>query len=522
MILKAFKDSALILDTRYRMVRGNASKLGLWGFVMLIACAVFISSYAGQLIKAVATSNSGGLEASRIYATTYLNSYLNGEIGTLVATTLGLALVSVILAPFTGTAATSLISPHYLVSVRKNDMHKFTDSILAQFFSSVSVLQLITLTSVSSLLTIDGGRREGVLYAWASWPVLVIISTMFIWFSEYFYRRFGERNRVLMMVGIMATIALVVLLNGEQAKTVFGIGTSYATIIQGLHSFSLGTQILAFVVLLGLIALFTFIAYKASQLALSHPENHAKAKITKAKIVKPTRPSEIPQFELIKIIFLQLWRNTEIRKPLFLTVVFVLGGFLLLGGNMTTMASLIFVAPLMISLSWGSNIFGILGNGVPWLLSKPYLTRYFLWSFAGLQMVSVLLIVSVGIVPAIFLDKISFAEAGSFLVATIASSSLMIRSSLDKAVKKPHPYKSGSRGETIVPPVTIIEYTLRFSLGAGMIGFIMFSFIPTIQISLGIALVAVLWSLFRLWKLNRNFVQKPELRNKIVFTVAHN
>lgn len=520
MIASAFKDTLTLMNVRYQIIRETKGKIGLWAFIIMIAFGVYLTSYTGQLIKIMANSQSSNLEAAKIYATTYLNSYLNGHIGGLVATTLGLAIISVMIAPFTGASATSLISHHYMVGVRANMRHRFTDSIVTQFVSSISLLQLLTLTSVASLLTIDGGRKEGILYAWASWPVLVILSTMFVWLAEYLYRKFGEKKRLAMLSIALGAIALVVYYNQEQAVTVFGIGTAYADIIKGFHTFDLFTQVLSFGILIGLWLLFAFCAYKMSQVALSHPDIFAK-QVKKEKTISSRKASALPLVEMCHLALMQVWRNIEIRKPIMMTAGFSIVAMWMLAYDSSLLATLVFVIPLMISLSWGANIFGILGNGLPWIISKPFSMRSILWVFGGLQLVMVLTLASLTLIPVVVFGKIDVDTAASFIIAVFGCSVVMTRSAISKSVYSPHPYKSGYRGEPILPPATLIAYTFRFVMWSGMLGLIVFT-MNDILIQLGLVLVVCIWTFFRFRAMNNKFQKDPSIRNKIVFTVAYN
>lgn len=510
-----------ILGVRYDIIRKTKGKLALWFFILTIAFALIMTSYTGEFIKIIANLRGENSEAAQIYANTYLNSYLNGELGGLVATTLGLTIVSVIISPFTGTSATSLISHHYLVSIRSNMKHRFTDSLITQFFSSISLLQLMTLTAVASLLTIDGGRKTGILYAWASWPVLVVLSTVFVWVAEYLYRKLGEKKRIVILGVVLGFILLIVLYNREQAMTVFGIGTGYASIIQGISDFSIISTVIAFTMLVVLGGLFLFIAYKMSHVALSLPDLFAKQDKPQ-KTIKPRKFSNRPSIELFNITFLQLWRNVDIRKPLLTATIFSIGVMLILSGNPASLSTVVFVIPLMVSLSWGTNIFGILGNGLPWIVSKPNSMKNILWVFAGTQMGIVILMAVMAIIPVLVLNKIDSSALASFLVSLIACSSLMTRSSIHKSVHNPHPYKAGYRGEPILPPATLIAYTLKLSLWSGMYGLLMYSLTSDILIQLGLMGLAIIWSAIRLAFLNRKFNKKPELRNNIIFTVSAN
>lgn len=519
MIKEAMVDSLTLLHARYSIIRETKTKLALWFGILTIAMSVLGVSFTGQFIKTISQSTDPNTEAAKIFATTYLQSYLRGELGTLVATTLGLAIVSVIIAPFTGTSITSLVSHHHLVSIRSSNRHRFTDSIITQFFASISLLQLLTLTAVGSLLTLDKGRIEGILYTWASWPVLVVISTMFVWIAEYLYRKLGERKRFGILMLVLALIGLVVLFNPEQGKTIFGIGTAYASIIQGFSEFNLSTKALAIFMLVVLFVLFFFISYRVSQAALAQPEIFAKEN-TALKKVRSRETSAYASIELAYLGINQLWRNLEIRKPLGMATLF--GAAVVFFGNQTfsIMSTMVLIIPLIVCLSWGSNVFGILGNGFTWLSSKPFAMRNMLWVFAGIQIALTISLFALMCLPSLLTGRIEYDSATGIILAVISTSFLMTRSAIDKSVRFPYPYKAGVRGEAILPPATLINYTLRFSLWSGLYGFIVVGS-DHLLAQLGLTFIAVIWSIFRMVRLNRRFNHNPAVRNKIIYTVAN-
>lgn len=520
MIKGALSDSLNLLHLRYKIIRDRKTRFSLWLGILILAIAIIGTSYTGQFIKILAQSTSPGSDAARIFATSYLQSYVRGEMGTLVSVILGLAIASVVIAPFTGTSSTSLISYHHLVSMRASNRHRFTDSLIGQFFASVSLLQLITLTAASSLLTLDGGRVQGVLYAWMSWPILVILSTLFVWIAEYLYRKFGEKIR-LVILGIMAgTIAIPILINPQDGKTLFGIGTAYSYLIQHFYTLDMNIKALSVIIIFALFWLFFFIAYKMSQLALAQPEVFAKKKIETKKI-RIRKASSFPTIELANLAIIQLWRNLEIRKPLIMATIFGAAVIFFTKEMFSIMSTMILIIPLIVCLSWGSNVFGILGNGFLWLASKPFATRNLLWVFAGIQLFVITALFIAMCLPSLIFGKMGSAEMGGIILAVIGTSIIMTESAMNKSVRFPYPYKAGVRGETILPPAALINYTLRFSLGAGIYGFIIIGLSSAILIQLALVFLAIVWSSVRLKRLNHKFNFDATVRNKIIYTVAN-
>lgn len=517
---KAIQDTFDLLYLRWNMLRNAKSKVFIWLGILTIAISVLGASYAGSAIKTLAASPNPNAEVARKFAITYLESFLRGELGSLVATTLGLAIISVMVAPFTGASSTSLISHYHLVSIRASERHRFTDSIITQLFSSISLLQLITLTAVGSLLTLDEGRIQGILYAWLSWPVLIVLSTFFIWLAEYLYRKVGERKRLAILFTALALVGLAVLVDPAHGSTVFGVGTSYAFLIQNFYSFSAVLKFYSIMILAVLFVGLLFFSNKMCRKALSQPEIHTAQLKAAQKKVRVWKTSASPLVETTHVVVMQLWRNLEIRKPLILVTLFGAGMIFFGKGVFSVMATMILIVPLVSALSWGSNVFGILGNGYVWLSSSPRVRQNIIWVFAGIQITLSICLFVLMCIPALIVGQEGSESLAGAVLAVIATAFLMTRSSLEKSVHNPFEYKAGFRGESPLPPATMLSYTVRFALWSGMYGFIVI-IASNILIQAGLVFVAVAWSVFRLNRLNSKFLTDERIQNKIIYTIGN-
>lgn len=519
MLNLAVKDSLSLLHLRWSIIRSKKTKLSLWLGILMIAFAISSVSYTGELVRYAAQDTSGRNQVVKTFAITYLESYLRGELGTLVSITLGVAIVSVAVAPFTGNSITSLISYHHLVSMRSSQRHRFTDSFISQLFSSISILQLLTLTAVASLLTLDGGRVQGVLYAWGSWPVLIALSTMFVWIAEYLYRKLGEKLRLSLMGVVGAGVGVAVLLDPAHGQTVFGIGSGYAYIIQNFNSFDTPLKVIATVFLFVLFVGISWIAYIVSIKTLAQAERQSK-RTTGHRKSRPWKTSQSPIVEMIHLCFVQLWRSMEIRKPLIMATIFGSVMIFYSDGAFSITATMILIIPLIVSLSWGSNVFGVLGNGYIWLSSLPGANRYIIWTFASVQTIVTFALFSLMCMPSIIFGHGSYLTFAGLILALLSTSILMTRSALTKSVKHPYAYKAGTRGENILPPATMINYTLRFALWSGMYGIIVIV-ASNILIQLALTFLAFAWSIFRLSRLNNRWQTDNALRANVVHIVAN-
>lgn len=514
--MESFRDSLIFMNARWNFIRSRRGKILLWLGIIAIFGTVFLASNTGYFIRRIAEGNMAQDTALKQYAIIYLQSYMRGELGILVSGTIGIAIISVFVSPFTGTVSTSLISASHIVSVRRDDKHRFTDSILTQFFSSISLLQLLTLTTVASLLTIDGNNTWGILYAWASWPVLVLLSVFFLWVAEYLYRVFGEKTRLLMAALFLGIIGLAIILNPKNGETAFGIGEVYAYNIKNFNHFDTDQKIISMGALFFLSIACFFGAYFASMKTLAHAERMKPAKKRK----RPPRWQTSPFYavETVKILFSQVWRNPETKKPLLATIAFGAIMIFATNGTFSVASTFIIIVPLIVSIAWGSNLFGVLGQGFSWVSSQPYIMGNFLKIAYLTQVAITSTIYFLILLPSIIYGKVPTEQIAGMILAFTAVTAVMTRSAIEKSAKNPFPVRAGARGESILPPATIISYTLRFSLWSGQLGVIIL-IIPDIFLQLGITFLAVTWALVRLHWLNAKWNKNPEMRNRILLTV---
>jgi hypothetical protein len=513
---ESFRDTLIFMNARWNFIRSRKSKFLLWVGIASIFIAIFLASNTGYLIRYIAEGNSVNDTALKQYAIIYLQSYMRGELGILVSGTLGVAIISVFVSPFTGTVSTSLISAAHIVSVRRDDKHRFTDSIFTQFFSSISLLQLLTLTTVASLLTIDGNNTWGILYAWMTWPALVLLSVFFLWGAEYLYRVFGEKTRLLIAGLFLALIGLAIVLNPKNGETVFGIGEIYSYNVKNFDNFDTDQKIIALGALFFLSIAFFFGAYFASIKTLAHPERMKQEK--KRKRAAKWQTSPFYMVEAVKVLFLQVWRNPETKKPIIATILFGAVMIFATGGTFSVSSTFVIIVPLIVSIAWGSNLFGVLGQGFSWMSSQPYIMGNFLLIAYFTQVVITSGIYGLILLPSIITGKVPTESIAGMILAFIAVNVAMSRSAIEKSAKYPFPVRAGARGESILPPATIIGYTLRFSLWTGQLGVIILVS-GDILLQMAITFLVITWSMARLALLHKKWNREPAMRNKILLTV---
>lgn len=519
-MISAFYDSLTLLYMRWVIVRSTATKILLClGGIALIVGLVSLSS-TGSLVKLAASTDREDLSALKVYAQSYLLSYQSGELSGLISSTLAFVMVSVILTPFTGTSITSLIPHHQLVSVTKSSKHRFSDSVIAQFFSSISVLQLFMLTIVASLLSIDEGRVASVSYAWISWSSLVMLSCLFTWVAEFIARTLSMKHIFFLVAATLGTLGIALLLDPHHGRTLFGIGEFYVMLVQNFSTLSWWQKAGAILMVASIDAILLFVTYLLSMHTLSKPERVRQKKSTKALRYYPYSSNRM--LSSWRLLGTQLWRSSEIRKPLLMAVAFSLVPIIFLSSRYSVLNGIVLIVPIISALSWGSNMFGLIGSGWVWLSTNPYIRSKIIWvGFTTQVLVSCALFLLMS-VPPLLLHKVSGDDVLVGFSGLLVASLLMSRSAMSKSVHRPYPYRSGKRGETSLPPLTILEYTVRFIGWSGGIGLLTVaigtSFGIYIQV-LFMALVAA-WSVTRIHFLQSKFVKKISLQSRIIRAIG--
>lgn len=516
-MITAFRDSFILLHLRWLLIRSGASRMLLGvGLLALIFGLVAISS-TGSLIKTVATMDNPEAEAAKIFAQSYLRSFQSGELSGLVSSTLAFAIASVILAPFTGTSMTSLMPHHQLVSITRSSRHRFSDSIIAQFFSSISLLQLLMLTFIASLLTIDEGRIQGVIFAWATWPCLVLLSCFSVWLSEFMARRYAFKKQMGFFLIVILVGLLAVALDPNHGTTLFGVGQFYSDLAMSSHTLSFAGWILAFIMIATVDVALMFASYRMCLHALAEPEREKTEK--KQKRFTNWRPSESRYIEIAHAVFSQVWRNAEIRKPLIMMSLFSATSLFFLADRYSLLTGLVLIVPLISALSWGSNMFGMLGSGWVWLSTNPFIRSRILYVGFALQVGISFLIFGIISLPSLVAGKVDTAEFSGALCALLVTAFIMSRSALSKSVHKPYPYRAGQRGESALSPATILIYTVAFTGWAGLAGLLTTAIAdPLIQVL--VVLLVGAWTALRLLRLQHKLMSKPELQAAIIRAVG--
>lgn len=464
-VAAAIGDTKLLLRLRWRMLRSRRTRVGVMVGLGVIVVLVYAASNAGLYVRLFAEQTVGtplGLRAAR-----YLVAFEHGDLADVGAVALAAVFAAALIPPLTGTINTALMAHEELVGVRPTRRHRYTDSFITLAVSSIGLLQLVTLTGVGSVLTVAGGRTFGLLFVWAAWPVLLMLSLAEGWAVEWVRRAWSPRTRLgAAAVGAIA-LGSAVLVDPDRGSTLFGVADAFAGTItaatdQQWSRFGFGVGL---TVLVGVMA--AVLGWVACGAALNRPEPASiKPRRRRGLLVRtPTRPGGA----LLHMMVMQMIRTAEIRRPLIVVAAAGLCG-VFLSDPQSAAVTLVIAVPLAVGLAWGVNMFGVLGSAMPWLLAQPRVVARLL-TYGGLIQVAA----TVGLVaclwaPPLAIGRISIADAAALAAGTGVATMLGTRSSFHKAIHRPYSAYLGRRGEVLVPPLTALNYTARLALWSGQVG----------------------------------------------------
>ena len=283
-VTAGYRDTRFLLRLRWRMVRSTRNRVALFLGFGIFALVIYGAINTGTVVRNLASEGIG--TAAGVYAVNYVIALDRGELGLIGATALGAALLAALFAPFTGGSVTALFPEDDLTGFRPARMHRYFDSLITTAISSIGFLQLIALTTVGSLLTIGGGRAEGILLVWAIWPILVFVTVAEEWLVELVHRSFGASMRRLIFGLLIFGVALAIMLDPNNGRTIFGLGDQFLAAIEAAADRNFTRVAVTLVVVAALCALLFLLGLIACRSALAKPAAVASTAQTRATIAE--------------------------------------------------------------------------------------------------------------------------------------------------------------------------------------------------------------------------------------------
>lgn len=454
---EGWSTTRLLLALRWRMVRSRRTRMLLIAGALFVGFGMLMAINLGYAVQVAAMQ---GDTTQGIYAQIWVSSLMYGTMSSIGAFAVGGAVVVAFFAPFTGTTTLALVPVEDLEAVRPTRAHRYFDALVINCVSGIGILQLLTLTGVTSLLTLDGQRLPAEVITWAVWGLLVVLTTTVGWVLEWVVRRFGKTRRRILGAVLGSMLGVVLLLDPDHGSTLFGAAAWYTTMLRsGLQGWTATLlAVLAVTVLITVLVMLAGVA--ASRWALSLPAPAGVAARARRAAPLGTNPTAIA----VRLFTRVVWRTLECRRPLASILVFGVPAMLLVGIDGNVEVAMTLAVPLAVALAWGVNVFGVLGTGMTWLASQPALIRRLPLVTTGLQYAA-----TVGLLGLLwllsYLGGHSTPETGQRVlieatVGGLAVAAYCMRLSIEHPVRT----RLSGRGDALVPPITALSYLLRLML----------------------------------------------------------
>ena len=534
-LIQGMSDSLNIMAFKWRSIRPRIQRLWVLLAVGFAVAVLLGTAYSGQGLRTVITTAANGTEGIRDTLLLWVNIFLQDNASTAMGGILWALVASVLLIPLVGYSFASILPEGDLASIKITDAHKIADSLFLQFVSSISFIQVLTLTALTSILTIDSVNPGiGIVVSWLLWTLSVMATVLSAWFFEFLLRKYGIRAKIIALGLIGITASSLYLLFPNDIAGFFGLGQKYASLIQGLTLSNIFPILGVLLVFLALVVLLgSLISYVASS-TLKIPEKTKKtdrSKIFLARIglADKNKVENMSQFFANMII-----RQSNIWKPLLLSTVFAVVMAVVFFAFYEVLFTVSTLIPIMIALVWSINIFGILGSGTTWLVSLPGAKMQLLGSVVKVQYVIITIITLLITALILVFYSPSFNVFGDFLLATVVSSIVLTQFAIERSVRSPHRYRVHIRGESVLPPNKAFSYMAQlFFLGFLMsglmygLGSIPYTMIglpssPLIGVIFQFGMIAVV-SIITRWRFNRlrhAWLYDSDILQNIVKTVG--
>lgn len=509
-VATALRETVFLMRLRWRFMRTAKTRLVFGLATVAFFLGTFIAAQTGTMVRR--TAEQGIDSPSGAFAVNYIIMLNKGELGALGASVIGSVFFIAVINPFLGASVQALFPVDDLAALRPSRLHRYFASIVANVVTIGGLFQLLMLTVLGSLLTLDGQRTGGLLFLWSMWPAGILLATCVAWTVEWIQRRYGHRTRLAIGGVLGALVAIALLLDPDHGSTLFGLGD---TIVSSVRAAAAGETLVVVYSLLSataVAAVLLVLGMVACRSALALPDvapPAARARVR--RIPLSTRPT----MALIQIVVAQVTRTPSIRRAL--RTVLVLGGVAVwVADGQNVLMTLVVAVPLMMALDFGSNAFGILGPAMPWLASQPQAMKRLFWVVAGTQVAVTTTIGVLLAVPPLLAGRFTAAEASALCTGFLVSTVLMSRSAMHKAIHAPALVRTG-RNDPALPPTRLVNYALRYVCWSGAGALIVMGAEGWLRVAL-VAAVLV-WSLLRYVRLSRHW-QDPATRAAIIAQVA--
>lgn len=439
----------LLARLRWRMIRVTGVRTAIVGAAFFFACATAIIANFGFAIAAVAQDPTSPVNT---FARDLVAQLSDGRIEGIVSLTLVVLMSVALFGPFTGTGTVSLAAAEDLFGMRPARAHRYFDSLAVNAVSGLGILQLLGLVGLNSLLALDGPRLPGMLFAFALWGCLIALMTLIAWTIEWTVRRFGRWQRYTVAAIFASLGGVIYVTNPDAATSLYGVGQAYVALLRGAEFSLLLTAVIPCAFLIGAALVLSGLRMFLNADKYLPPTNHT------GKTGRYRAFPAAPVLVAFRVVMGTVLRTPQTRRPMIAAIVFGTPAVIAVPMDPLLASSLSFAIPLTIALSWPANFFGILGTGMPWLMSQPRITLAWVKALLLAQVVLTLAVVAVLSGVAVLFGRASVPQVQGVLLQAAFITFAVSGVTALLAVSKPLRAQLAGRGDALVPPVTALIY----------------------------------------------------------------
>ena len=519
----AWEETGLSLYLYIRSARNRSNSVMLAFMAVLMTGMMFITMQIGNLLEMfvqVGRSYSFYESTAMTFATSYVRDISNQDTGYLGAAIFVGALLSAIVAPFTGTTSLTFISRKESAGLLNSRLKPYSDSIMSAALSVITPLQFISLTMVTSSILIAGGNP---LIAFpATWIIsltILNINILFIWIEKTISIKKSGRHSRMIAAGIVLVLGIVILLDPLHGRNAFGLSDLFFRAIKGSASVSGANMAIFVIVMFTVNAVIALGALFLASSTINSPEFTNRSSKKRVSLVHLSDiPKTLPKatrkrvlYELMMMALSPFKYYAQYRLPFIVLV--GLGSVVLVitrSGN-EVLAGTTMIIPLIVALGWTANMLGILGGGLSWVLSFPKISERLVYMTFTAHLMITFTLTTALIIPASVLGMMTLGQISAVYATWLTASSIIGAFATSKSFKSPHPASLGSGAETILPPTTTLVYTLQIVAMTMLPGLLIFysSSIPLIQWPAALTIFTI--AFIMMYRLQRKWVDSPDM-----------
>lgn len=455
----AWVTARLVAAAKWRTVRSATSKAWLWVGLLAVASGLSLAAQVGDLVRLVAETD-GQSTVQGVVASAYLRQWVQTGFGAIASTVLVFCLAVTVVTPLVAPSAPTLMPAHELVGVRTSRMHPYVSALVVHVTSVVTFVQLLALTALAGLLSLDGsGRTRAVVLSWVGWLVLVVVSQAVLWGSRVVRRT--RRADVLVLLVLLGSGVLVTAVVPGSLVSVFG---AVPVFTWWLLDASVVVSV-AGAVLVG--AVCGWAGWSWCSRVVSAP-------VTVAPVVNSGRGGPMPVrpvHALVTVVVRSFVRTGPIVAPLVAVTALAAAGVLVAGHVPAAVWAVGVGLPVVVGLAWTDNAAAMTGDANAWLASLPGQSRRLLGVWAGWAFLVTMILVAVAVTPGVLVGRVPVLSAVSAVLTAVAVTSLVTVVCLWHAVHRPAPART-VKGDGMLSASRAASASLRLLVGPGLVGWL--------------------------------------------------